>query len=330
MPMADLQQDFALAVDIGGTKAALAFVDQQGCLLSPVEKHPVPFDDQHRAVPEKLLDIIAPYTEKARLMPGRFRGIGLSLCGNIDMQTGEAVLVANLHWRYVPFGQMVKDRFGLPVYAATDVRMAALAEVMWGAARGARNFAWCTVGTGYGGYLFLNGQLFDGSHGFAGNFGHMTLDEIHGDPCGCGRNGCFESFVSGPAIARAGQRAAENGRSPALQAVAVERCVTTRDVFAARAAGDAEAAAIIDQVIRLIAINLGGLVNILDLDIIIMGGGVVNASSDFVPLVDRRIRDYLMTEEAVRDLKLVKESFENSALIGAAADVFVREGLLKL
>ncbi len=328
--MAEPQQDFALAVDIGGTKAAVAFVDLQGRLLSPVEKHPVPFDDQHRAIPEKLIEIIAPYTEKARSLPGRFRGIGLSLCGNIDMQTGEAVLVANLHWRYVPFGQMVKDRFQIPVYAATDVRMAALAEVVWGAARGSRNFAWCTVGTGYGGYLFLDGKLYDGSHGFAGNFGHMTLDEINGDPCGCGRNGCFESFVSGPAIARAGQRAAENGQSPALRALTVERPVTTRDVFAARAAGDTEAAAIIEQVIRLIAINLGGLVNILDLDIIIMGGGVVNASPDFVNRVDRRIRDFLMTEEAIRDLKVVKETFENSALIGAAADVFLREEMLTI
>ena len=323
-------QDFALAIDVGGTKVDIAFVDLRGNLLSPVGKFAVPFDDHHRAIPEELLDIFEPYLKKSHDLPGKLLGIGLSLCGNINTINGEAVLVPNLQWRYVPFGQMAKERFQVPVYASTDVRMAVLAEILWGAAHNYRNFAWCTVGTGFGGYLYLNGKLYDGTHGFAGNFGHYTLDEINGAPCGCGRKGCFETFVSGPAIARAGQRAAEEGKSEYLKAISAERSITTRDVFSASSIGDPQAGLIIDEVIRIISINLGGLTNILDLDIIVMGGGVVNASPDFVPRINQKIREYLMTEEAIRDLKVVKESFENSALIGAAADVFLREKILSI
>jgi predicted NBD/HSP70 family sugar kinase len=104
--------------------------------------------------------------------------------------------------------------------------------------------------------------------------------------------------------------------------------VTTPDVFQAEAQGDPAASAILENVVRLISINLGGVVNTLDLDKIVMGGGVVHACPDFVTRIQRRIRDYLMTEEAKRDLQVVIESFENSALTGAAADVFLRSGTL--
>lgn len=320
---------FALAVDIGGTKIAVTAINTAGELLLPVVKQPVPFDSTQRAIPEYLVSLIQPFVEQARRLPGRLMGIGLSLCGNVDVDTGMSVIAPNLGWRYVPMGQMVREEIGQPVFAATDVRMAVLAEALWGVAKGIRYFAWATVGTGYGGYLFLDGKLYGGTHGFAGNFGHMTLDD-HGPLCGCGRPGCFETFVAGPAIAREGQRAADCGESPFLQPLAAKRRITTHDVFDAEAAGDAAAKAIIDEAIRLICINLGGLVNILDLDMIVMGGGVVNAAPDFVERVSARIRNYLMNQEAVRDLRIVKESFENSALIGAAADVFVRQGILEL
>ncbi|MCE1253662.1 MAG: ROK family protein [Anaerolineae bacterium] len=321
-------QDIALAIDIGGTKAAFSVINSAGELLFPVEKHFVPFDSEGKAHPDRLLEMIAPYVQRARQYGGKLNGIGLSLCGNIDAQTGMAVLVSNLHWRYLPFGQMVKEAFNLPVFAATDVRMAALGEAAWGAARGVRDFAWATVGTGYGGYLFLDGKLYDGSHGFAGNFGHTTLDEVNGYPCGCGRNGCFETFVAGPGITRAGQKAAETGESPYLKLIAAERPVSSYDVFKGEANGDPACVQIIKDVIRLISINLGGMVNILDLQLIIMGGGVTHAAPDFVSRINTRIRDFLMTEEAARDLRVINETFENSSLIGAAADVFFRQNIL--
>ena len=223
---------------------------------------------------------------------------------------------------------MVSERFRLPVCVATDVRQAVLAEAIWGAGKGVANFAFATVGTGYGGYLFLNGRLYGGAHGFAGNFGHITLDAVQGYPCGCGRRGCFETYVAGPAIARAGQAALEAGKSPLLKSLAAGSPVSTRMVFHAIELGDLVAAQIIDEAIRLICINLGGVVNLLDINLIVMGGGVTEAAPWFVERVNADIRAYLMTAEAQRDLRVLRESTANAALWGAAAHAFSAAGVI--
>lgn len=318
---------YALAVDIGGTKMASVVIDSIGNAAGEIITAPVPFAMDGKADPAKITAWIG---ERLVETPFPLEGIGLSLCGNVDEDTGFVPLSPNLHWRGVPFGQMVQNATGLAAAAATDVRMAALAEALWGVARGSRYFAWATIGTGYGGYLFLDGKLYRGFHGYAGNFGHNTWDEREGVQCGCGKPGCVETFVSGPGIARAGQAAAAAGKSSLLLELARDGVIDTRAVFQAARQGDPGARAVIAEVQRLTAINLAGLVNTLDLEMIVIGGGVANASPDYVEQIGRQMRQYLMTEEARRDLKVVRESFTNAALVGAAGDVFLRRGILSL
>jgi glucokinase len=316
-----------LAVDIGGTKIALAVFDPAGQPVTPVQTAPVTFDALGSADPAGLIAIIRSYLAEQNICPADLLSVGVSLCGNVDLQTGEATLTPNLHWRNVPFGSMLADALKIPVIPATDVRDAALAEHCWGAARGVNFFAWCTVGTGYGGYLFLDGKLYDGVHGFAGPFGHSTIDEINGALCGCGRRGCVETYVSGPAIARQGQRALSEGRSQFLADLSSGGSVSTAQVFQAAEMGDPTCQEIIDGAIRGICINLSGLVNTLDLEMIVLGGGVSHAAVDFVSRIDTRIRPYLMSAESRRDLRVVAETFDNSALVGAAGDAFLRIGV---
>lgn len=317
-------QRYALAVDIGGTKLAAAVIDAEGRLHGDLSSVSVPSIRNANGDPEADAPALVSLIDDIRTRAAYpLEGIGLSICGNVDEDTGLVPLSPNLHWRYVPFGSMVAERTGLPVSAATDVRMAALAEATWGAARGIRFFAWATIGTGYGGYLFLDGKLYRGYHGYAGNFGHSTWDERSGALCGCGKHGCVETFVSGPAIARAGAALANNVKSPFFSAASAGP-VTSQQVFAAAAQGDAQAGHIIEEAVRLTSINLASLVNVLDLEMIVIGGGVANAAPDYVERIGVKIRDYLMTEEAKRDLKVVRESFPNSALFGAAVDVFLR------
>lgn len=324
------QHHIALAVDIGGSKVEIAAIAASGTACTETARYAVPFCADGAADAHGLIDLLAPHVEAVRRVNGRLDGIGLSVCGNIERETGLAVLVPNLHWHNVPFGRMVAERYGLPVYAATDVRLAAQAEALWGAGRGVRDFAWVTIGTGCGAYLFLDGKIYGGAHGFAGNFGHYTIDEANGYPCGCGRRGCLETYVAGPAIARAGQTAADGGRSPMLCALAAGGRVTTSMVFRAETQGDPAALAIIQDVVHRLAVSLGGLVTILDLELLILGGGVIHANPDLARRIDQSIRRYLMTAEAVRDLRVEIESLPNSALYGAASEVFLCTGLLDL
>jgi glucokinase len=310
----------------------IAFIDCNGSILQPAERVLVPKDENGVADVERILDILAPFVERAKTTLSDFLGIGFSICGNIDDETGEAVLVANLHWHNMPFGKIAKERFDVPIYLGTDVRMALIAELLWGKARGYKYVAWMTLGTGYGGYLFLDGRLYSGSHGFAGNLGHGIYDEIHGVMCGCGQKGCFESYVAGPAISRQGQEAMDAGRSPVLKELSqmAGTHVTTRMVFEAEAKNDEAAKQIIAEQIRKLGISLSSMINLLDLEMIVMGGGVLKGAQDFLDRVDRRVRGFLMTVEAKRDLKIVRESFDNSALIGAAATVFIENNILKI
>ena len=329
--MKEESSQYVLAVDIGGTKMDIAFINQCGNLLEPAQRLLVPFDEKGVAKPDDILDLLEPFVNRAKKEFSNFPGIGLSICGNIDTETGDAVLVANLYWRNVPFGRMARERFGVPNYPATDVRMALLAEVLWGKAKSLKNVAWMTLGTGYGGYLFLDGKLYGGAHGFAGNLGHNIYDERTGELCGCGQKGCFESFVAGPAIARQGQLAVDQGKSKTLRDLSENgrQPVTTKMVFQAESLGDSASKEIIEEVIRKLGISLSSMVNLLDLKMIVLGGSVWKGSPEFIGRVDRHVRDFLMTEEAKRDLEIVTESFPNSALVGAAADVFLRTGLLK-
>ncbi len=326
--MSAASDDPVLAVDIGGTSLRLGLINAGGQLIGEIARYDVPFGADGAGDLDGILSIMAAHVGRARGAISGELQIGISLCGNVDLETGDAVLVPNLGWRNLPFGKLVSRRFQLPVCVATDVRQAVLAEAVWGHGADERNFAWATVGTGYGGYLFLNGQLYGGAHGFAGNFGHTTYDEINGHPCGCGRRGCFETFVAGPAIAHAGQQAREAGRSLILSSLAIDGAVSTRAVFQAIELGDPVATQIVADAIRLICINLGGVVNLLDIKLIVMGGGVTKAAPWLVERVNDEIRAYLMTAEAQTELRVVRESTANAALWGAAAHSFAAAGIL--
>ena len=144
--MSATSPDPVLAIDIGGTSLRLALISADGDLIGDIRRYDVPFSAQGCADPGAMLASMAPHVEAAKAQVQSDLRIGISLCGNVDLESGDAILVPNLGWRNLPFGRMVSERFCAPVCIATDVRQAALAEAIWGAGRGVRNFAWATVG----------------------------------------------------------------------------------------------------------------------------------------------------------------------------------------
>jgi len=318
----------SLAIDVGGTKVELAQIDTAGKIVGESHKFLVPFDSHGVAEVDRMIELILPFTQPATSTASKPLGICVGIGGIANDATGEVVIGPNLGWRNLPLGPIMKKAYNLPVHVSADGKLAAVAEHVWGAARKTSHFAWITIGTGYGGYFYLDGQLHGGSHGFAGNFGHATLDERNGALCGCGKRGCFETYVAGPAIARQGQAAADSGRSPAIVLLAAGKPITPRNVIVASEAGDPAAREIIDRVIRLVCISLSGINNLLDLEMFVLGGGIVHAIPNFVSQIQDNIRKYLMTEEAKKNLMIVEESFSNAALYGAAANFFIVEKII--
>jgi glucokinase len=208
----------------------------------------------------------------AGLPPRDLAGIGLAVPGALDVGRGVLRSSPNLPgWRDVPVAAIAADALDAPVAVEHDVRMAALAEARFGAGRDVASFVCVTVGTGIGAAVVLDGRLYRGASDAAGEIGHVPVVSDGAEPCGCGRRGCLETVASGRAIADRVRRL--DGRM-----------LDAREIFAAAAAGDATCARVVDDAITSLGTGLTVLVNVLNPEVIAMGGGVAEAGA---ALLDR-------------------------------------------
>jgi glucokinase len=245
-----------IGVDIGGTKVAAGLVDAAGNITRKVRVPMIANGDAaggfaavHEAVAGLFSDAVA--------------GIGLCSPGPLDYRTGVIIKPPNLPcWRGFPLAAETTRAFGVPARVDNDANAAGLAEARWGAGVGHRHVFYATLGTGVGSGFVLDGEIYHGRTGNAIEGGHVTID-YRGPVCGCGKPGCIEALCSGPAIARrAGLARAE-------------------DVGDAYRAGDPAAKAVLAETAELLAVWLGNVVDMLDPDVIVIGGGVAELMSPF-------------------------------------------------
>jgi glucokinase len=261
-----------LGIDIGGTNVKAALVSEEGTVaafaLASWSGGP-PGDAVATAL--ALRDELF----HGRSDP-RPRACGAGCAGLVDGVRGIVRMSPNLpSWRDVELARLLTDALGVETIVDNDANAAAYAEHAVGAARGATNAAVLTLGTGVGGGLILGGRLYRGSHGFAGEVGHATI-RFDGPPCACGGTGCFERMVNAEAIVARARARADRGPSQLGEALKAGS-LTAKDVSDAAARGDAAAAAVIEETGRLLGVGLANLVQILDLEIIVVGGGVASA-----------------------------------------------------
>lgn len=257
----------AIGVDVGGTKIAAMRLDDRGTVH---DRATVPTLAQDgAAVVRAIIDVVG------RLRTGDVEMIGIGAPGLVDRE--ENVRYApNLAWRDFPLGARVQESVRLPCIVENDATMAVWGEHRVGAARDADHVLLIAAGTGIGGGVIINGRLHRGAHGFAGEIGHVIVDP-DGPLCGCGNKGCWEQFASGRAITRAGREAvreyplsvlaAESGGDPER----VDGVLVTN----AALAGDDVARGILAAVGRRLGRGAAGLVNVLDPEVVVVGGGVI-------------------------------------------------------
>ena len=260
----------SVGVDIGGTKIAAMRITAEGEIRARTVI-PTPATDQSAAMP-------AIEAAAAAVLEDGVAAIGVGLAGLIDVRSGALLSAPNLVWRDMAVSEDLTVKFGLPVTVDNDATAAAWGESRLGASRGSDESLFVGVGTGIGGGIVAGGRLLRGAHGFAGEIGH-TIVEPGGPPCGCGNRGCWEQVASGLAIARAGARAVadEPGSAIARLAGGDPRRATGELVTEAARQGDVIAVAILAAVARRLGEGIAGLVNILDPDVVVIGGGASEA-----------------------------------------------------
>jgi glucokinase len=282
--------DFSIGVDLGGTNLRIAAVSKDGELLEKVTLGTRVAENCDHLVAQ-MCDAIRRLTEQYQ-SSGSFLGVGLGIPGIIDMETGTVRKSANLPgWSDYPVRAEIERRLGASVFLENDGNAAALGEQWLGAARGVANMAILTLGTGIGGGIVMNGKLWHGMNGMSGEFGHVTI-EPNGVPCGCGNHGCAERYASATAIVRMAREAIDSGLAPALaKAASSDAEFGAKSIYNLAVQGDEDAKRIFRRFGEVMGILMAGVVNVLNLEMFVIGGGVSSAWDAFAPTMFEVMRE---------------------------------------
>ncbi len=270
-----------LGVDVGGTKIATLLVDSQWQVREQLTVATDLTSPQHTL--ESIIKAICETLRRANVALDEVGAIGLGIPGQVNSSTGVVNLAVNLGWDTLPVGTLLREALQIPCFLENDVRAAAWGLHRFEARHGSDSLAYLSIGTGISAGLVLQGQLYRGVHGMAGEIGHSSLDP-HGPRCSCGGRGCLEMLASGPAIARMATAALSASTPTSLRDLAGP--ATTAQVYAAAAAGDLAALGIAAQVGQAIGRAIYNLALAYDVERIVLGGGVtVAGDAFFLPIV---------------------------------------------
>jgi glucokinase len=307
-----------IGVDVGGTKVAAGVVDLSGEVLAQTRRD-TPADDV-----AKTRDLIVEVVTELR-QQHPVQAVGIGAAGWIDATRSTVLFAPNLAWRDEPLREYVSGAVGLPVIVENDANVAAWAEFRYGAARHANeSMVMFTIGTGVGGGIVLGGQLLRGWHGLAGELGHI-LAVPEGHQCGCGRHGCLEQYGSGNALVRFARAAArqEPTRATALLELAGgdAEAITGPMVTTAAQAGDGASCEAFAKIGRWLGMSLADLVQILDPQVLVVGGGVIDAGDTLLGPLRRSYLESLAQRGKLPVAEVRPAEMGNVAGVIGAADL---------
>ena len=314
------QSGSILGVDIGGTKVAVGLVDPHGKILKQGRK-PMMATGTAEAALQAVTDAIDSLSSSAS--GGVFQSIGICAPGPLDPKTGVVLNPPNLTcWRNFPLADRIASKYRVRVKVDNDANAAALAETRWGAARGFHYVFYATIGTGIGTGIVLDGRIYHGNTGAAGEGGHMSID-YRGPFCGCGKRGCIEALAAGPAIgARARAKlSAEPSRHSSILDLAQGNvsAVTSELVGQAYIAGDPLAREILLETVELLTPWIGNIIDLLDPDVLVMGGGVAAMLKPFFDEIKNRLPAWCVHPRATDIPLLMAHYGADAGIAGGAA-----------
>ena len=306
---------YRIGIDLGGTNIAVGVVDDRPRIVAEAS---LP-TGAHRPAEQVVADMcraVELALDKAGLTPADCASIGVGAPGTCDPERGVVICSYNLNWFDVPLCAMLTAHFGLPARLSNDANCAALAETVAGAAVGCRNMVLITLGTGVGGGIIVDGRIVSGLGGAGGEPGHSLL-VLDGEPCTCGRRGCWEVYASATALIRQGREAAAAHSTSLLNRYPE---LTGRDVFDAADAGDEAAQAVLERYYVYVAAGITDLVNILSPEMVLIGGGISRQGERLL----RPIRRYVAAncfggESRPQPIIQAAQLGNEAGIIGAAA-----------
>ena len=315
----DAETKQVLGVDIGGTKVAVGLVDAAGEICAQSRAPMVATGEPAKGLEAMSRAIEALFT-KLDSRP-EIEAIGVCAPGPLNPFTGVVINPPNLPiWHNYPLADEMRRRYSVEIRIDNDANAAALAETKWGSAKGYRKVFYATVGTGIGTGIVFDGKIYHGNTGAAGEGGHVGID-IHGPRCNCGKRGCIETLAAGPGIARrAGQKVLAFPDSLLLEmARGNPQEITSRMVAKAYEKGDRAAREVMVETLDMLAYWLGNIIDLLDPDVIVVGGGVSLMLGPFLNDIRERWKGACLNPDPM-SIPLVPARYgEDAGIAGAAA-----------
>ena len=307
---------YAIGIDIGGTKIAGALVDAEGQIVKEL-RVPSPAQDSSALV-DAVVGLIEELAKGHEVL-----GAGVAAAGFIDAEQSNIIYAPNINWRNEPFKARLEAKLDIPVIIENDANAAGWAEYRYGAGKGYKHMVMLTIGTGVGGAVITDSKMLRGGFGIAGELGHLRIVP-NGLPCGCGQNGCLESYGSGTALLKAARALAESGdaagsRLRELQAAAGQ--LSGQEVYQAILESDPGALRLLAELGDWLGQGIASLVAVLDPQIVVIGGGVSAAGDLLLDPIRQGFLRSLPARGFRPELVITGAEFVNDAGVVGAADL---------
>ena len=298
---------YGFGVDLGGTTVKIAYFNESGDLLEKWEIPTVTKNDGQQILPDIAASILT-YMKKESIDPQQLLGVGIGVPGPVT-PNGVVNKCINLGWGIFNIEQTLSNMLNLPVKAGNDANVAALGESWLGSGGGCQNAVMVTLGTGVGGGIIVDGKVIAGVHGAGGEIGHITINREETQLCSCGKRGCVEQYCSATGVVRIAKQVLEN--SQAQSCMRNIEPLTCKDVFDCANADDALAKEALAQVYAYLGEFLANVCNVVNPEVIIIGGGVSKAGQCLIDGLRPHFDKHIF--HAAKDVRFALASLGNDA-----------------
>ncbi len=312
-----MAQNYNICLDIGGTKILGAIFDEKDEIIYRLKKKTKQSGDDSANVEKVIISVVEEMIEAAGIDKKKINAIAAGAPGVINQETGVVLFSPNLPWRNYNIKKSIEEKTGIKFFIGNDVNVGVLGEYYYGAVRGYKNVVGFFVGTGMGGGLILDGRLFTGNQFKGAEYGHMILDP-EGPLCNCGQRGCLEAFSSKKGMSAYIVQQVTRGRSSMLGDKIENGVFKSKMLKKALAAEDAVAVEAVDRACHYLAVATGNMINTISPDVVVYGGGVIEAVGDiFLEKILKEVDRYCMP--SIRDTVELKVAAlgDDSILYGA-------------
>ena len=308
----------SIGIDLGGTNIAVGVVDETGSIIASGST-PTLVERPYAAIIKDMAACSLEVLKKSGNTLTEVERIGIGIPGIADPDTGVVVFCTNLAWHDIPLREELRKYIQKPVFIDNDATVAGLAESVAGVSAGAHSSVFITLGTGVGGGIVIHGKPWSGCHGIGSEIGHMII-ELDGEPCTCGNRGCLERYCSATAVIRMARQAVQQHPESMIN----ELChgdpakINAKTVFDAAREGDGTAVKIFRRYVRYLAQAIASIINFLDPEVIVLGGGVSKAGAFLLDALREETPKYILFKTMPLPRIEIAKLGSDAGIIGAA------------